>query len=59
MKKIDLTKITGMMQESNLKLRREQLMNTVNLDTEADHPLKGQLGPIGDGGDAGAGEESA
>ena len=54
-KKIDLTKITNMMQESNLNLRREQLMKTVNLDTEADHPLKGQLGK---GGADPAGEES-
>ena len=43
MKKIDKEKIASMMRESNLELRREQLMTTVNFEKEAEHPLKQQL----------------
>ena len=43
MKKIDKEKIAAMMRESNLELRREQLMTTVNFENEAEHPLKQQL----------------
>ena len=43
MKKINKEKIASMMRESNLELRREQLMTTVNFEKEAEHPLKEQF----------------
>ena len=40
LKKFNAEKIQSLLQESNLQLRREQLMTTVKFEKLVDHPLK-------------------